>query len=116
MEEFAELVSSGKLQLTDADGNLLHVPRQCVNNCPVEAVGEDVIPVVIAAVAMAIVLFILVFIICAVCMKKKKTEEKMKPFTPPSQAPAYRAFQFADSMEGTQVTIFENIDNLSEPH
>ena len=35
----------------------------------------------IAAVAMAIVLFILVFIICAVCMKKKKTEEKLKPFT-----------------------------------
>ena len=104
MEEFAELVSSGKLQLTDADGNLLHVPRQCVNNCPVEAIGEDVIPVVIAAVAMAIVLFILVFIICAVCMKKKKTEEKMKPFTPPSQAPTYRSFQFADSMEGTQVT------------
>ena len=30
---------------------------------------------------MAIVLFILVFIICAICMKKKKTEEKLKPLT-----------------------------------
>lgn len=43
--------------------------------------GEDIIPIVIAAVAMAIVLFILIFIVCAVCMKKKKTEEKMKPLT-----------------------------------
>lgn len=25
----------------------------------------------------------------------------MKPFTPPSQVPTYRAFQFADTMEGT---------------
>ena len=35
----------------------------------------------------------------------------MKPFTPPSQAPTYRSFQFADSMEGTQVTnlIFSGI-------
>ena len=114
MEEFAELVSSGKLTLTDADGNLLNVPRQCVNNCPVEAVGEDVIPVVIAAVAMAIVLFILVFIICAVCKKKKK-QEKMAPFTPPSQDPTYRSFQFADGMEGTQASLARARKNSHYP-
>jgi hypothetical protein len=81
MNEFAELMASGKLQLTDVDGNLLNIPRQCVNNCPVEAIGEDVIPVVLAAAGMAIILFILIFVICAICMKKKKTEEKMKPLT-----------------------------------
>ena len=105
MKEFAELIESGKLQLTDLEGNLLSVPSQCVTNCPVEAIGEDVIPVVIAAIAMAIVLFILVFIICAVCMKKKNTEKKMKPHTPQGQAPTYRSFQFADSMEGTQASL-----------
>ena len=30
---------------------------------------------------MAIVLFILVFIVCAVCMKKKKTDDKIVPMT-----------------------------------
>ena len=80
---------------------------------------------------MAIVLFILIFIICAVCMKKKKTEEKMKPFTvqqslvkyqltliflqPPSQAPTYRSFQFADSLEGTQASLARNRKNSSVP-
>ena len=57
------------------------VPKQCIDSCAIEAVGDDIIPILIAAVAMAIVLAILVFIICAVCMKKKKTEEKVKPFT-----------------------------------
>jgi hypothetical protein len=64
---------------------------------------------------MAIVLFILIFIICAVCMKKKKTEEKMKPFTPPSQAPTYRSFQFADSLEGTQASLAKNRKGSSVP-
>ena len=96
MAEFSELIASGKIDLKDLDGNQMKVPMQCVQNCPVEAIGnqkhtltwlnnnclgEDIIPIVIAAIAMAIVLFILIFIICAVCMKKKKTEEKMKPFT-----------------------------------
>ena len=115
-------MSSGKLQLTDLEGNLLNVPRQCVSNCPVETIGEDVIPVIIAAVAMAIVLFILFFIICAVCAKKKATDKK--PFTvsavlspnlptylpqPQSQTPTYRSFQFADSMDGTNASLARSV-------
>ena len=55
-------------------------------------------------------------------MKNKKTEEKLKPLTvrfihffsflsyvivfqPPSQTPTYRAFQFADSLEGTKASL-----------
>merc|ERR1711963_426083 len=115
MAEFSELIASGKLDLSDLDGNKMNVPVQCVQNCPVEAIGEDIIPIVIAAVAMAIVLFILIFIVCAVCMKKKKTEEKMKPLTPPSQAETYRSFQFADSLEGTQASLARNRKNSHYP-
>jgi len=41
-------------------------------------------------------------------MKKKKTEQKLKPFTPPSQQPTYRSFQFADSLEGTGASLSRN--------
>ena len=43
--------------------------------------GDDVIPIVIAAVGAAVVVFIIIFICCAICMKNKKTEEKLKPLT-----------------------------------
>ena len=43
--------------------------------------GDDIIPIVLAAVAAAVVVFIIIFICCAICMKNKKTEEKLKPLT-----------------------------------
>ena len=41
MAEFSELIASGKLDLSDLDGNKMNVPVQCVQNCPVEAIGND---------------------------------------------------------------------------
>jgi len=105
MEQFSALINSGQLNLQDLDGNSLDVPSQCVQNCPVEIIGDDVIPIVIAAVGAAVVVFIIIFICCAICMKNKKTEEKLKPLTPPSQTPTYRSFQFADSLEGTKASL-----------
>ena len=103
MEQFSALINSGQLNLQDLDGNSLDVPSQCVQNCPVEIIGkkislslslhtliitslcsnqgDDVIPIVIAAVGAAVVVFIIIFICCAICMKNKKTEEKLKPLT-----------------------------------
>ena len=43
--------------------------------------GDDIIPIIIAAAAAAVVIFIIIFICCAICMKNKKTEEKLKPLT-----------------------------------
>ena len=43
--------------------------------------GDDIIPIAIAAVGAAVVVFIIIFICCAICMKNKKTEEKLKPLT-----------------------------------
>ena len=34
------MIGSGQLSLTDQDGNILDVPSQCVNNCPVEIIGN----------------------------------------------------------------------------
>ena len=48
-----------------------------VNSCE----GDDIIPIVLAAVAAAVVVFVIIFICCAICMKNKKTEEKLKPLT-----------------------------------
>ena len=42
---------------------------------------ESALLIILSACGMAIALFILVFIICAVCIKKKKTNDKLKPFT-----------------------------------
>ena len=35
-----DMIGSGQLSLTDQDGNILDVPSQCVNNCPVEIIGN----------------------------------------------------------------------------
>ena len=43
MAEFSELIASGKLDLTDLEGNTMNVPKQCVQNCPVEAIGINTI-------------------------------------------------------------------------
>jgi hypothetical protein len=40
LAEFSELIASGKLDLKDLDGNKMVVPKQCVQNCPVEAIGN----------------------------------------------------------------------------
>ena len=40
LQQFQTMVGSGQLSLTDLDGNLLDVPSQCVNNCPVEIIGN----------------------------------------------------------------------------
>ena len=40
MEQFSALISSGQLSLTDLDGNTMDVPSQCVENCPVEIIGN----------------------------------------------------------------------------
>ena len=40
MAEFSELIASGKIDLKDLDGNKMKVPKQCVQNCPVEAIGN----------------------------------------------------------------------------
>ena len=42
LQQFQTMVGSGQLSLTDLDGNLLDVPSQCVNNCPVEIIGNIV--------------------------------------------------------------------------
>ena len=40
MAEFSELIASGKLDLKNLDGGSMNVPMQCVQNCPVEAIGK----------------------------------------------------------------------------
>ena len=75
------MIGSGQLSLTDTNGLPLDVPSQCVNNCPVEIIGDDVVPIIIAAAAAALVIFLIIFMCCAICMKNKKTEEKLKPLT-----------------------------------
>ena len=41
MEQFSALINSGQLNLVDLDGNSLDVPSQCVQNCPVEIIGNN---------------------------------------------------------------------------
>ena len=41
MEQFSALINSGQLALQDLDGNSLDVPSQCVQNCPVEIIGNN---------------------------------------------------------------------------
>ena len=41
MEQFSALINSGQLSLQDLDGNSLDVPSQCVQNCPVEIIGNN---------------------------------------------------------------------------
>ena len=41
MEQFSALINSGQLNLQDLDGNSLDVPSQCVQNCPVEIIGNN---------------------------------------------------------------------------
>ena len=41
MEQFSALINSGQLNLVDLEGNSLDVPSQCVQNCPVEIIGNN---------------------------------------------------------------------------
>lgn len=40
LQQFQDMIGSGQLALTDQNGNILDVPSQCVNNCPVEIIGN----------------------------------------------------------------------------
>jgi hypothetical protein len=55
----------------------MNVPKQCIENCDTTFLPEqDLIALIVGAIALAIVLFIILCIICAVCIKKKKRAEK----------------------------------------
>jgi hypothetical protein len=55
----------------------MNVPKQCIENCDTAFLPEqDLIALIVGAIALAIVLFIILCIICAVCIKKKKRAEK----------------------------------------
>ena len=57
---------------------MIHVSVRIKNNL---SIGDDIVPIIIAAAAAAVVIFIIIFVCCAICMKNKKTEEKLKPLT-----------------------------------
>ena len=40
LQQFQDMIANGQLPLTDQNGNILDVPPQCVNNCPVEIIGK----------------------------------------------------------------------------
>ncbi|XP_040573091.1 uncharacterized protein [Lepeophtheirus salmonis] len=103
--ELRDLIEAGTFKMKGLNGNPVAVPAQCIGDCVTKKHTEKqnyLILIIIASVVVAFLIFISICILCAVQSKKRRLDEKVKPFPSNTEiAPNYRTLQYANSLQGT---------------